>query len=307
MKPYIDLRVLYVYRITFNESPLEIMNTIKKLLAVGLSGLFIAFSLNAQTAPNASVDNEGRLVLEGGQVIPIPAGTVNQDGSLTIGSVNIPAPTATVNPDGSLTVGTDTFPVPSLPIGGEFIVDWFGDDLFDLAPEAGPEVDQWYWNFKFKMMLHQASGNWFYSLEFDAWMYISPDGSNPDNGFWAFFIDLFDGDPVDHAAVAPQAGGLWAYLWTGPQADFFNDLRDQDLDGVNEIPVGETGNYKMDGWLWVLDANGYDSQGEGLFWFSEYETKYGDTTTNPGNFITRFWSAGGNPDPYWMKLSGPID
>ena len=263
------------------------MNTTKKLLAVGLTSLLIAFSLNAQSAPNASVNENGELVLEGGEVIPVPEGTVDNDGDLVIDGVTIPAPIATVNADGSLTVGNQTFPVPTLPVGGEFIISWFGDDMVDMDVNIPVTSDQWYWNFKFKFLLHQAVGNWFYSLEFNAWMYVSPDGNDPDQGFWAYFVDLFNG----------QTQGIWAYMWTSPQYDFFSDLRDQDYDGVNEIDPALAGAQTMDGWLWVLNASGYDNEGEGLFWFSEY----GD-----GNWITRVWSNVGNPNPYWTKVSDPV-
>lgn len=287
------------------------MKTMKKLVAATLIGLLFALSANAQTAPTATVDpNTGDLILGDGSTVPVPPGTVDGNGALDLGDGTIiPAPEATVNPNGSLTVDETTYQIPALPQGGDFIVSWFGDDMYKWE-QSPVTVDQYYWNFKFKFINHQASGNWFWSDEFSAWMFVSPDGSSVDTGFWAYFVGLFDGTAINHASVPAQTNGLWAYLWTGPQADFFNDLRDQDLNGTYEIDAGNTGNYVMDGFLWLLnDANGYDSAGGGLFWFSEYESKYGnnDPADDQGNFITRMTEGNAAPsDAYWMKLTPPI-
>ena len=244
------------------------MNTMKKLIAAGLIGSLFAFSLSGQTAPDATVNPDGSLTV-GDVTIPVPDGTVNPDGSLTIGSTTIQAPDATVNQDGSLTVGTETLAVPALPHGGAFIVSWFGSDLYDYRLDRAPEVNQWYFSFRFKNMFHFAADNWFYSEELDATLFWRPDSGTKtlDGGVWVYTSNLFNG----------QTAGTWVYI-SGNNG--FHDLRDQDEDGVLEIPDGQAGAQNVNGFLYVKNPTGYPSAGEGFFFFGEF----GD-----GNWI---WRAG---------------
>jgi hypothetical protein len=244
------------------------MNIMKKIIAAGLIGSLFAFSLSAQTAPDATVNTDGSLTV-GDVTIPVPEGTVNQDGSLTIGSTTIAAPDATVNSDGSLTVGAETYPVPALPHGGAFVVSWFGSDFYDYQPGVAADVNQWYFSFRFKNMFHFAADNWFYSQEFDAIMFWLPDSGNKslDGGVWVYTSNLFNG----------QTEGTWVFI---SGINGFHDLRDQNEDGVLEIPDGDAGAQSIEGWLYVKNPSGYPSAGEGFFFFGEYPD---------GNWI---WRAG---------------
>ena len=254
------------------------MNTIKKIVAACLVGA-VAFSLNAQPDPGATVDESGNLVLSDGTVIAPPEGEV-VDGNLVVGGNTIMAPTATVNNDGSITLGDGTvLSVPDLPKGGDFIVSWFGSDFFDYKPAVDADTNQWYFSFTFKDMFHFAVSNWFYFAEMDATIYVNPNSASKSlDGVWVYTSNLFP----------DQSAGTWMYIARGND---WNDLRDSDKDGVNDLGDGAAGGQTADGFIYIVNPDGYDAQGAGWFFFSEY----GD-----GNFIKR---AGANP---WVKLSDPV-
>lgn len=261
----------------------------KKLIATGLIASLFAFSLSAQTAPNASVDQDGNLVLDDGTVVNVPDGTVD-NGDLVLGDgTRISAPTATVNPDGSLKLGDGSdLAVPALPQGGAFITSWFGGDLYDYDGTNNPDVDQAYFSFHYKDIYHYASSNWFWFQELAATLFIFPDSGNKsiDGGFWAYTNNLFPG----------QTSGIFVFIAAGgdtPSArkNRFNDIRDSNGDGTNDLDAGVAGFQVMDGYLYVTDANGYDANGAGWFWFSEYQA---------GNYIKRE-AAGAD----WVQLSAP--
>lgn len=268
------------------------MNTIKKLIAAGLIGS-IAFSLSAQTTPpDAFVNEQGQLVI--GDLPPIdpPAGEV-VDGNLVIDGNTIVAPDATVDPvTGAITVDGTTLEVPELPKGGDFLVSWFGDDLYDYDGSLAPTQDQWYFSYRFKNLLHFASDNWVYSEELNCFMYLIPDGSSVDSGFWAF---------AQWEAGATQLfTGAWIYFITGDSLANFNDLRDNNGDGVNELADGDAGAQTLDGIFWATDAPGYDDQGSGFFFFSEYDD---------GNFVQRITIGADTIDPDgddWVQVQSVV-
>jgi hypothetical protein len=263
------------------------MNIVKKLIAAGLFGS-LAISLSAQgTLPDAFVDDDGNLVI-GDQVIPPPAGEV-VDGNLVIDGNTIEAPTATVNEDGSLELADGTvLNVPELPEGGDFIVSWFGPDLFDLEPDTPVTEDQFYFSFRYKTLYHAAASNWFFFYEMNSIFYIDPNSGarSLEGGVWAYTADLFPG----------QTEGIFVYLAGGPWG--FNDLRDTDGDGILDIGDGEAGAQVLEGFMYVTDANGYDDKGPGIFYFSEF-----DTGDDPGNWIIR---ADGDGGP-WVKLQEVVE
>ena len=259
----------------------------KKLIAALLIGSLFAFSLNAQTAPDAEVDQDGNLVLNPGTpdevVIPVPDGTVNENGDLVLeGQDPIPAPDATVNPDGSITVGDETLMVPDLPNGGAFIVSWLGSDLYDYDPNLGPDQTQNYFSFTFKGMRHYADNNWFFFYSLKAALYINPNtGSrNLDDGVWMYTRNLFTTD------TTTQVDGTWIYI---ARKFGWNDLRDSNGDGIPDLPDGQAGAQRLEGSMYIKTPSGYDTKGEGWFYFSEFAD---------GNWITR--RGEGN---YWLKLS----
>lgn len=257
---------------------------IKKLILAGLLGSLIAFSLNAQTIPDATVDQDGNLVLGDGTVIPPPEGTVNQDGALVLpGQDPIPAPVATLNQDGSLTLGDGTtLEVPDLPKGGAFIVSWLGSDLFDYNDSLAPDQNQNYFSFTFKNIRHFAADNWFWFYELKAALYLNPNSGNKslDEGIWVYTNNLFPG----------QTEGSWIFLARKYQ---WNDLRDSDGDGVNDLSDGEAGAQVLDGNLFIKNPSGYDTKGQGWFFFSEYDD---------GNYIRRIGA-----ENAWVKLSDPVE
>jgi hypothetical protein len=254
------------------------MNTMKKLIAAGLIASLFAFSLNAQTAPNASVDDNGNLVLEDGSVVPVPDGTVDAGDLVLSDGTRIAAPTATVNPDGSLTLDDgSSLSVPALPQGGAFVVSWFGSDLYDYDAGLAPDNDQQYFSFTYKNIFHYAASNWFFVLEMKSSIFIFPDSGNK---FWAYTNNLFPG----------QSSGIFMFL---AGSNGFSDLRDSNGDGTNDLPDGEAGNQTLDGTIYVTDASGYDANGAGWFWFSEYAD---------GNWIKRL----GDDNSPWVKLTDPV-
>jgi hypothetical protein len=262
------------------------MTNIHKLLIAGLFGS-LAVIASAQTTPAGTVDSSGNLVI-GDQVIAPPAGTVTAEGNLDLGGgVVITKPVATVNTDGSLTVGDTTYPVPSLPKGGSFIINWFGNDLFDFRPAVGPETSQWYFSFTFKNMYHFAAGNFFYMQELDASFYFDPNSGNKSlrNGVWAWSNTLFPNQP---------ATGTWIYI---SDENGFNDLRDSQVpgtvrgDGTLDLTDSQAGSQVLNGYFYIMSPAGYDAGGPGFFFFSEF----GD-----GNWITRAGTTN------WVKLSDPV-
>lgn len=257
------------------------MNTIKKILATCLVGA-VAFSLNAQPDPGATVDQDGNLVLSDGTVIAPPAGQVI-DGDLDVdgdGTADVTAPVVTVETDGSITLADGTnLAVPDLPKGGDFIVSWFGSDFFDYKPAVAADTNQWYFSFTFKDMFHFTVSNWFYFAEMDATIFINPNSAQKSlDGVWVYTKNLFPG----------QTLGTWMYIARGND---WNDLRDTDKDGIFDVGDGAAGGQTVDGFIFIKDANGYDTKGPGWFFFSEF---------NDGNYIKR---AGDNP---WVKLSDPV-
>jgi hypothetical protein len=246
------------------------MNTINKILAACLIGS-VAFSLNAQVDPGAYVDENGNLVLSDNTVIAPPAGEV-VDGNLVVGGNTIMAPVVTVNNDGSITLEDNTvLTVPVLPNGGEFIVSWFGSDLFDFDTSKPADQNQWYFSYTFKNMYHFAADNWFYSLEMDATLYFRPDSGNKslEDGIWVYTNNLFNG----------QASGSW--IWLSGQ-NGFTTLVDTDSDG-------EVGDEAVSGFIYVKNASGYPTTEEGFFFFGEYPD---------GNFI---WRVGDLPNAQKLR------
>ena len=261
------------------------MNTIKKIVATCLVGA-VAFSLSAQPDPDATVDVDGNLVLGDGTVIAPPAGEV-VDGNLVVDGNTITAPTATVNGDGSITLGDGTtLTVPDLPQGGDFIVSWFGSDFFDFDAGLAADQSQQYFSFTLKNMYHFASSNWFYVLEWDATVFVDPNTGNRSlaTGVWMYSNNLFPG----------QSSGIWFFV-SGTNG--WNDLRDSDGDGVNDLSDGEAGAQVLEGYLYLSDASGYDANGAGWFYFSEFD----DSPTDPGNFIIRLGGGG-----TWVELTDPV-
>jgi len=260
----------------------------KKLIAALLIGSLFAFSLNAQTPPDATVDQDGNLVLNPGTpdevTIPVPDGTVETDGSLTVGGNNIPAPNATVNPDGSITVDGNTLMVPDLPKGGAFPISWLGSDLYDYQPNTPPDQDQNYFSYTFKDLRHWANDNWFWFYEWKAAVYINPNtGSrNLDEGVWCYTRNLFPG----------QTEGTWFYLARKYQ---WHDLRDsKPYDGIPDLPDSEAGAQQFEGSLYVKNPQGYDTKGAGWFILGEY---------SDGNWIKRLGDSGAP----WVKLTDPVN
>ncbi len=259
------------------------MNTMKKLIAAGLIASLFAFSVNAQTAPNATVNPDGSLQLEDGTTVPVPDGTIDGTDLVLGDGTRIPAPTATVNPDGSLDLGDGTIlSVPALPQGGAFITSWFGSDLYDYDAGLAPENDQQYFSFRYKNIYHYETSNWFFFLELKATLFLFPDSGNKslEGGIWAYTNNLFPG----------QASGIFMFI---AGSNGWNDLRDSDGDGQNDLPDGEAGNQTLDGTVYLTDASGYDANGAGWFFFSEYPD---------GNWMIRLGDAGAQ----WVKISEPV-
>jgi hypothetical protein len=257
------------------------MKHIKNLIAAGIIGS-VSFSLVAQDAPGgAFVDDDGNLVI-GELVIAPPQGTVNEAGDLEIDGTTFTAPTATLLDNGNLDLGGgNILEVPRLPEGGQFIVSWFGTEMFDYLPEVDADTDQWYFNFRFKNMYHFAGSNWFHIQEMDANIFIQPNSGNRSiqDGIWAFTRNLFPEQDV----------GTWIYI---AGKNELRDLRDSDGDGVNDLADNEAGNQNVGGWIYVKTPSGYDDGDEGFFWFGEYDD---------GNFI---WRAGDFDNN--IKLRDPV-
>lgn len=258
------------------------MNVMKKLIAAVLFGAF-AFALNAQ--PDATVDQDGNLVLNPGtaeeQVIPKPEGEV-VNGDLVVGGTTIPAPDATLLADGSLELGDGTIlTVPDLPGGGDFIISWFGSDLLDYDDQRPASEDQWYFSWTYKNIYHFAASNWFTFQELQATVFLDPNsgGRNLDDGIWGYTQNLFPG----------QTEGTWMYL---ARKFRFNDLRDSDGDGTLDLSNSEGRNATLSGSIYILTPSGYDTEGPGWFAFSEFAG---------GNFIGRIGGAAG-----LVKLTDPI-
>lgn len=264
------------------------MNTIKKIVAACLIGA-VAFSLNAQPDPGATVDPvTGELVLTDGTRISPPAGEI-VDGNLVVDGNTIVAPDATPQPDGSLLLGDGTtLEVPDLPGGGDFIVSWFGSDFYDYDGAIPADQNQTYFSFTLKNMFHFAASNWFYMQEFDATMFFDPNSGNRSlsEGVWAYSNNLFPG----------QTSGIWVFI---SGANGFNDLRDSDGDGVNDLDDGAAGGQVLEGVLYLSDSSGYDANGAGFFYFSEFDS----SATDPGNFIIRLTPSAGA----WVELTNPVE
>jgi hypothetical protein len=244
--------------------------SIKRLLAAGILGCFIATSATAQEAPNAEVDANGNLVINPGTpeelIIAPPAGSVNASGDLVIGDQTFTRPTAVVLANGNLDLGGgNILEVPELP-GSDLppILAWFGDDLFKYNADAPYDENQWYFSFTYKNLYHFAANKWFYFEVFDATFFLANDSASGtrENGFWAFTRNLFP----------EQTDGTWVFI---SGVNGFQDLRVR-----HSVPDEQAGLQNIDGFLYIMDPSGYpDDEGEGFFFFGEFED---------GNYITRF-------------------
>jgi len=246
------------------------LNKLKKLVAALLCGAIFAVVAHAQPAgaPDAEVLPDGSLKLPDGTIIPVPEGTVDGSGNLVVGGVTIPKPTATLLPNGNLDLGDGTIlTVPALPKGGEFIVSWFGADLFDFNAALPATTSQWYFSFTLKTLYHFAADNWFYLLPFDATFYFKPESGNKSlpAGTWVYTNNLFPG----------QTSGTWIWM---SAANGFRDLRDSNGDGVLDLPDSEAGAQALNGFMYIKNPSGYPTTQEGFFFFGEF---------NDGNYIWR--------------------
>ncbi len=266
------------------------MKIMKILIAAILASSLFALSVNAQTAPNAEVNQDGELVIDGGDPIPVPDGTVDTaTGDLVLSDgTRIEAPDAQVQANGSLLLGNgETLAVPSSPRGGEFIINWFGDDLYDMRPDIPVTENQQYWSYTFKFINHFASNNWFWFQEWKTTFYINPDTGtrNLDDGVWFYTYNLFPG----------QTQGTWVYF---ARKYLMHDLRDPNYDGVNEIADALAGYEQFEGSIFVINPDGYSGGGSGSGWFLMKEWP-------DGNYIIR--RSQEVPNPYtWVKLSDPV-
>lgn len=242
--------------------------SIKRLLAAGILGCFIATSATAQEAPNAEVDANGNLVINPGtpeeQIIAPPEGSVNASGDLVIGDQTFTRPTAVVLANGNLDLGGgNILEVPELP-GSDLppVLAWFGDDLFKYNAALPVDQNQWYFSFTFKNIFHFAANRWFFFEELEAQIFVAHDTGtgNLETGVWMFTRNLFPG----------QTEGTW--MWVSG-VNGFRDLRVK-----YDVSDAEAGNQVLEGYIYVINPSGYDDGGPGFFYFSEFPE---------GNFIRR--------------------
>ena len=224
---------------------------IKILIGASLLGLAFATSAVAQDAPDASVNDQGQLVLGDGSVIDVPAGTVDGNGDLVLDSGTIAKPVATVNPDGSLTVGDMTYLVPDGPPSDNAFITWFnqGDSTtLQYDNTLSLDADQWHWSYYFKGMFHAPSiaETTIWMREFGSFFYFAVDsGLGSPAGVWTYGFDF----PVD-------GSGTWTWIA-----------------GNNFAPTVE-GNDVIDGWLYLTAP-----------YAKWYKVKEFDTLAEPGTYL----------------------
>ena len=211
--------------------------SIKRLIAAGVFGCFLAASAGAQTAPDAMVDADGNLVINPGTpdeiMIAPPAGEVDGDGNLVIDGVTIDRPVATVLADGSLDLGDGTIlQVPDLPADDAVSI-VFGDLL------AGLE-DGWLWNYNFKTIYPYEGTNFVFFERLGSIFHLNTDRGHFSNGLWMYGFNF------------PEAGNnTWVYSSLAQMPD----LRDGG---------GSTSAKQAQGFLYVYNEGGESS--EWVFW-----------------------------------------
>ncbi|MCD8483966.1 MAG: hypothetical protein LR015_15755 [Verrucomicrobia bacterium] len=118
---------------------------------------------SAATPPNFSIDpNTGALILldaQGNETgrFEIPQATVNNDGALVVGGQTIARPDATVDSEtGDLIVGGERIPAPTtLPPSGNILDAIFGDTLSNYLNHPNPgEIDGWYFSYNLRFVFH---------------------------------------------------------------------------------------------------------------------------------------------------------
>lgn len=194
--------------------------SIKRILAAGLFGCFLAASAGAQDAPDAMVDDEGNLVINPGtedeMTIAPPVGEV-VDGNLVIGDETISRPDATIDENGNLVLADGTvLEVPDLPVDG--ILGLFGDTMVAVDPA---DEDGWLFSYNFKFVFHWAENfpNFMFIERLGSIVYVPDSGAGINAGMWV------------HAFNFPTAGNnTWIYLRSSP--DFLEDVRD--LEGESQ-------------------------------------------------------------------------
>ncbi len=211
--------------------------SIKRLIAAGVFGCFLAASAGAQTAPDAMVDADGNLVINPGTddeiMIAPPAGEV-VDGNLVIDGVTIDRPVATVLADGSLDLGDGTIlEVPDLP-GDPDGFEAFFDGLFVTLD------DGWVWSYNFKEVYPYPGTNFVYLRRTGSIFYISYGTGHFSNGAWMYGFDF------------PAAGDrTWVYTSNNQMPDL-------------RIGGGSTSAKQQGGYLYLYNDGGDSS--EWVYW-----------------------------------------
>lgn len=234
-------------------------SNVTKILAAALAGCLFTGYLGAQgTAPNATVDANGNLVLNPGtaeeQTIPAPSGTVDANGNLLIDGNTITRPTATINANGELDLGDGTIlPVPEFP-GGGGIEAIFGDTLVALGDTPAGQ-DGWYfsYNLKYVYLWLQSNPGYAFFENLGSIVYIPDGDATITAGIWI------------HAFSFPTAGNnTWVYVRSGP--GFLEDVR---TDIATDIDGGTRSSKKRVQNSYIYIAN--PAAGADAGWFAYFE------------------------------------
>lgn len=206
--------------------------SIKRLLAAGLFGCFIASSagLHADAHLDAFVDEDGNLVV-GDTVIPPPEGQVDAEGNLVIGGQTITKPDATVDAEtGDLILADGTrLQVPDVP-GDPDGFEAFFEDLFVSLD------DGWVWSYNFKEAYPYPGTNFVYLRRTGSIFYISYSTGHFSNGAWMYGFDF------------PTAGDrTWVYTSNNQMPDL-------------RIGGGSTSAKQMGGYLYLYNDGGDSSE-----------------------------------------------
>ncbi|MCC5841516.1 MAG: hypothetical protein JJT96_15485 [Opitutales bacterium] len=217
----------------------------KKTPFIIFGGLLAAsIGLMAQSAPDATIDGEGRLILNPGtdeeRTILPPAGSVDANGNLVIDGSTFSRPMARVNASGALEIldgegnVTATLEVPELPSSNIPLQDFFTSQTWPgTAPFYFSPILNWFvpgdapWMFWEDWGLVDELSGWFavdtqwteegfwaYSHHFEAWCYFFVgDGTN------GFRTGLGRDSPADHIQTGsfvvdgPNHGGdIWHFF-----------------------------------------------------------------------------------------------
>lgn len=189
---------------------------VKSILAAALASCVFLGAVNAQEAPEASVDANGNLVLGDGTVINRPDGAVNEAGNLVVGGQEIVRPEASINEVGNLVLGDGSIlEVPEFPTDGFFLSRVFGDTLVEIASQPGFGQNGWLFSYNFKNVYNWGATNPNYVF-FERWgtTVFVPDRDRviSDDGLWVFAFNF------------PEAGNnTWVFIRNAP--GFLTDLR----------------------------------------------------------------------------------